>query len=96
MINFILTTTFFLLTFMANSNEFYDFSFKSIEGKNIHLKNYKNKAVLVVNTASMCGFTKQFTGLQKLHETYKEKGLILIGLPSNSFKQEYTEEGRVG
>lgn len=90
---FLLQLLFF--TFMANSNDFYSFSFKSIDGNVIDFKNYKDKVVLLVNTASMCGFTKQFDGLQTLYEDFNEKGLVIIGLPSNSFKQEYGEESKV-
>ena len=85
----------FFFTFMANSNDFYSFSFKSIDGNIIDFNNYKDKVVLLVNTASMCGFTKQFDGLQTLYENFNEKGLVIIGLPSNSFKQEYGEEDKV-
>ena len=67
---------------------FFDFSIKSLEGNIIELSNYKNKAVLVVNVASNCGFTKQYEDLQKLWEIYKDKGLIVLGVPSNSFNQE--------
>ena len=68
---------------------FYDFNIKSIDGNNIELKEYKNKVVLVVNVASNCGFTKQYSDLQKLWEKYKKNGLIVLGVPSNQFgKQE--------
>ena len=80
---------------MLNATEFYDFSFKSINGKEIKLKDYKNKVVLVVNTASMCGFTKQYDGLQNLYEDYRELGFTILGLPSNSFKQEFNSEDQV-
>ncbi len=80
---------------MLNASEFYDFSFKSIDGKEIQLKDYKNKVVLVVNTASMCGFTKQYDGLQNLYEDYKELGFTILGLPSNSFKQEFNNENQI-
>ena len=66
----------------------YDFSIKSINGETINFNNYKNKAILVVNTASYCGFTKQYDELQELWDLYKEKGLIVLGVPSNSFNQE--------
>ena len=60
-------------------------SIKSLEGNNIELSAYKNNAILLVNVASNCGFTKQYADLQKLWETYKDKGLIVIGVPSNQF-----------
>ena len=66
----------------------YDFSIKDITGETIDFKDYKNKVILVVNTASYCGFTRQYDELQKLWDLYKEKGLIVLGVPSNSFNQE--------
>ena len=67
---------------------FYDFSIESIDGQIINLSEYKNKVVLLVNTASYCGFTKQYGDLQELWDKYKSKGLIVFGVPSNSFNQE--------
>ena len=67
---------------------FYDLQINSISGEIINFKEYENKAVLVVNTASYCGFTKQYEGLQKLWEKYEQKGLIVLGIPSDSFNQE--------
>ena len=73
----------------ANYNKvFYDLQINSISGELIDFKKYKGKAILVVNTASYCGFTKQYEGLQKLWEKYESKGLIVLGVPSNSFNQE--------
>ncbi len=63
----------------------YDFEIESITGEKIDFSKYKHKAILLVNVASQCGFTKQYTDLQKLWETYKNKGLIVVGLPSNQF-----------
>ena len=63
----------------------YDFEIASINGEKIDFSKYKDKVILLVNVASKCGFTKQYTDLQKLWETYKNKGLIVIGLPSNQF-----------
>ena len=64
---------------------FYDFSIKNTEGEIVNFSKFKDKTVLLVNVASNCGFTKQYTGLQKLYEEYKDKGFIVIGVPSNQF-----------
>lgn len=66
----------------------HQFSFTSIDGEKIELQRYKGQAVLIVNTASQCGFTKQYADLQKLYETYKERGLIVIGVPCNDFGRQ--------
>ena len=80
---------FFKTSTSANyEKKFYDFSIESITGETINFKDYKNKIILVVNTASYCGFTKQYDELQELWDLYKEKGLIVLGVPSNSFNQE--------
>ena len=67
---------------------FYDFKIESITGETIDFNEYKNKVILIVNTASYCGFTKQYTDLQELWDKYKSRGLIILGVPSNSFNQE--------
>ena len=67
---------------------FYDFKINSITGDQIDLKDFKGKPVLIVNTASYCGFTKQYNDMQELWDKYREKGLIVLGIPSNSFNQE--------
>ena len=67
---------------------FFDLKIESISGEIIEFKNYKNKVFLIVNTASYCGFTKQYADLQQLWDKYKTKGLIVLGIPSNSFNQE--------
>ena len=80
---------FFKSSVMANYDKvFYDFKIESISGEIIDFHEYKNKVVLIVNTASYCGFTKQYEELQKLWDMYKSKGLIVLGVPSNSFNQE--------
>ena len=67
---------------------FYDFKIESISGEIIDFSEYKDKVILIVNTASYCGFTKQYAELQELWSKYKSKGLIVLGVPSNSFNQE--------
>ena len=80
---------FFKNNALANyEKKFYDFKIESISGEILDLKEYKNKVVLLVNTASYCGFTKQYTDLQILWDKYKSDGLIVLGVPSNSFNQE--------
>ena len=63
----------------------YDFDAQSINGKPVALKQFEGKVLLIVNTASACGFTPQFGGLEKLHETYADQGLVVLGFPSNQF-----------
>ncbi len=63
----------------------YDFSATSISGKSVKLDQFKGKPLLIVNTASACGFTPQFAGLEDLHKTYGSKGLVVLGFPCNQF-----------
>ena len=69
-------------------NSVYDFTFTSIEGAPLPLSKFSGKALLVVNTASFCGFTKQYADLQSLWKRYKDKGLVVLGVPSNDFGQQ--------
>jgi len=74
----------------------HDFSFTGIDGKKIDLKDYAGKPVLVVNVASFCGFTPQYSELQKLHDKYGPKGLVVLGVPSNDFgAQEPKSESEI-
>ena len=74
----------------------HDFTFSGIDNKPIDMKQYKGHPVLVVNVASFCGFTPQYTELQKLHETYGPKGLVVLGVPSNDFgAQEPKSESEI-
>ncbi len=66
----------------------YDFNVKDIDGNDINLNDYKGKALLIVNTASKCGFTPQYNDLQKLYDKYNEKGLEILGFPCNQFAMQ--------
>jgi len=89
LIGIIIIMIFFKNSVNANYEKiFYDFKIDSISGEVIDFEDYKNKVVLVVNTASYCGFTKQYDELQELWDLYKTKGLIVLGIPSDSFNQE--------
>ena len=77
--------TFFNKAISNNSKNLFDFKINMITGEELDLSNYKGKILLIVNVASKCGFTKQYSELQKLYELYKEKGLVVLGIPSNQF-----------
>ena len=66
-------------------NSIYEFNMKQIDGTPAPLSGYKGKVLLIVNVASRCGFTPQYAGLQKLYETYKDRGLVVLGFPANDF-----------
>jgi glutathione peroxidase-family protein len=66
----------------------YDFSAISIEGQTVSLSTYRDKVLLIVNTASQCGFTPQYQGLQALYDKYASKGLVILGFPCNQFGQQ--------
>ena len=87
---FIAISMFFFSNSSSSNYEkiFFDFKIDSISGEVINFNDYTGKVVLLVNTASYCGFTKQYTDLQFLWDTYKSKGLIVLAIPSNSFNQE--------
>lgn len=78
----------------ANQNQevpvtrIYDIEVQTIDGETIKLEQYKGKVLLIVNTASKCGFTGQYDGLQKLYETYSKDGLVILGFPSNDFMNQ--------
>ncbi|MBS91968.1 MAG: glutathione peroxidase [Rickettsiales bacterium] len=78
--------------FSFNSNSasanFHDFTIDSIAGEELKLKKFKDNVVLLVNTASQCGFTPQYAGLQKIYDRYKSEGFVVLGVPSNDFNQE--------
>jgi glutathione peroxidase len=66
----------------------YDFTAATLQGKAVSLSDYKGKAILIVNTASKCGFTPQYAGLEKLYEKLRDKGLVILGFPCNQFGQQ--------
>ena len=70
---------------MSDNQSFYDLEAKTISEQNVSLSQYKGKAVLVVNVASKCGFTGQYSGLETLYNDYKDKGFTILGFPSNDF-----------
>ncbi|HXB07912.1 MAG TPA: glutathione peroxidase [Puia sp.] len=67
------------------ANEFYQLSAETPQGQPVNMGDYRGKVVLVVNTATQCGLTPQFAGLERLHRQYKDKGLVVLGFPCNQF-----------
>ena len=70
---------------MAAARSVYNFTLKSIDGKPVSLSEYHGKVLLLVNVASKCGFTPQYTALESLYEKYKDRGLVIVGIPANNF-----------
>ena len=70
------------------TNSVYDFEATDIQGRSVPLSQYQGKVLLIVNTASACGFTPQFAGLEALWQSYREQGLVVIGFPSNQFGRQ--------
>tara|TARA_Y100000590_G_scaffold466321_1_gene641287 strand:- start:7039 stop:7599 length:561 start_codon:yes stop_codon:yes gene_type:complete len=78
--------SFFSTTTTANYDKIaYDFSFNDLDGTQLNLSDYREKVIIVVNVASQCGFTKQYEDMQKVWDTYKERGIVMLGVPSNDF-----------
>ena len=93
-----LTIIMFFFKSSASANyekTFFDLNIESISGETINFRDFENKVVLIVNTASYCGFTNQYEELQVLSDRYNKKGLIVLGVPSNSFNQEKNRNSEV-
>ena len=93
-----LTIIMFFFKSSASANyekTFFDLNIESISGETINFRDFENKVILIVNTASYCGFTKQYEELQVLSDKYNKKGLIVLGVPSNSFNQEKNKNSEV-
>ena len=93
-----LTIIMFFFKSSASANyekTFFDLNIESISGETINFRDFENKVVLIVNTASYCGFTNQYEELQVLSDRYNKKGLIVLGVPSNSFNQEKNKNSEV-
>lgn len=78
-------TTLAITTLAAPNKSVYDFTLKSIDDKPVPLSEYHGKVLLLVNVASKCGFTPQYTALEAVYEKYKAKGLVIVGIPANNF-----------
>ena len=76
------------LSATVSAQKFYDFKANSLSGEEISMESYEGKVVLIVNTASKCGFTPQFAGLEELYKKYKDQGLVILGFPCNQFAHQ--------
>lgn len=87
-----------LMTSFANAAcaDLYNHQFTTLQGEKINLCDYQHQPILVVNTASKCGFTPQFKALEALYSKYKDRGLMVVGFPSNDFRQELSSDKQIG
>ena len=88
----------FGINMMANANcgELYNHQLMTLDGKPFDLCDYQDQPILVVNTASKCGFTPQFEALEGMYRRYESQGLLVIGFPSNDFRQELGDDQKIG
>jgi glutathione peroxidase len=83
----IIATIMVYMSMLFGSPNFYDFKFTTLDGQEVKMSDFKGKKILIVNTASKCGFTKQYKDLEELHKTFGDK-LVIIGFPANNFGQQ--------
>ena len=83
----IIATIMVYMSMLFGNPNFYDFKFTTLEGQEVKMSDFKGKKILIVNTASKCGFTKQYKDLEELHKTFGDK-LVIIGFPANNFGQQ--------
>jgi glutathione peroxidase len=81
---------------LAHMANIYDFSVRTLDGKPLSIADFRGKPLLIVNTASKCGFAPQFAGLEALHRLYGKRGLSVLGFPSDQFNQEFDSDAEVG
>ena len=84
-----------MLNFSNASGSIFEVNVKSIDGSDVSLSSYKGKVLLVVNTASRCGFTPQYKSLEKLYKKYKERNFVVLAFPSNDFRQELSTDKEI-
>ena len=84
-----------MLNFSNASGSIFEVNVKSIDGSDVSLSSYKGKVLLVVNTASRCGFTPQYKSLEKLYKKYKERDFVVLAFPSNDFRQELSTDKEI-
>ena len=95
-LNFLIYSSYLILMNFASHANPKNFFFTGIDGNIINLNDYRGHPILIVNTASLCGYTYQYEQLEKVHKKFKDKGLIVIGIPSNDFgSQELEDETKV-
>lgn len=87
MIRMLMLAAFYMLTPPSSPKTIYDFKVSSLTGKTIDFSQFKGKKILIVNTASLCGYTPQYADLEKLYDRFKSK-LVIVGFPANNFKQQ--------
>ena len=93
---FLLGTLFMFVTFTAASAaNLFELAAPDIDGSQLSLKEFQGKVILVVNTASRCGFARQYKGMEEIHRKYQNEGFVVLGFPSNDFNQEFSSNEKI-